>query len=195
MNWKWLPSVRPSMLRTSSPRDCWLSVNASAELLSGDGTVAAILEGTRRRLVIELSERELIEDYAPIRTAIESLGPRCSLAVDDAGAGFASLRHILEVRPASRARPASSMTGPPDEAHSPGTRGGCAGRQWKVRAVLHGSSDRPGGILETGSSADLLCDVRMARPRRLVPGARRKVPQHLDVADAVRPRIVPPHHS
>jgi EAL domain-containing protein (putative c-di-GMP-specific phosphodiesterase class I) len=50
--------------------------------------------------VIELSEHELIEDYAPIRTAIQSLGSRCSLAVDDAGAGFASLRHILEVRPA-----------------------------------------------------------------------------------------------
>jgi EAL domain-containing protein (putative c-di-GMP-specific phosphodiesterase class I) len=31
---------------------------------------------------------------------MRSLGPRCSLAVDDAGAGFASLRHILEVRPA-----------------------------------------------------------------------------------------------
>jgi EAL domain-containing protein (putative c-di-GMP-specific phosphodiesterase class I) len=82
------------------PRDCWLSVNASAELLSGDGTLAGILDGTRRRLVIELSEHELIQDYAPIRTAIQSLGPRCSLAVDDAGAGFASLRHILEVRPA-----------------------------------------------------------------------------------------------
>jgi len=29
-----------------------------------------------------------------------ALGPKVKLAVDDAGAGFASLRHILELRPA-----------------------------------------------------------------------------------------------
>ena len=82
------------------PKDCWLSVNTSADLLGDVGPLAAILKRTRRRLVIELSEHELIEDYAPITAAMRALGPRCSLAVDDAGAGFASLRHILEVRPA-----------------------------------------------------------------------------------------------
>jgi EAL domain-containing protein (putative c-di-GMP-specific phosphodiesterase class I) len=82
------------------PKDRWLSINTSADLLSDVGALSAILERTRRRLVIELSEHELIEDYAPITAAMRSLGPRCSLAVDDAGAGFASLRHILEVRPA-----------------------------------------------------------------------------------------------
>jgi EAL domain-containing protein (putative c-di-GMP-specific phosphodiesterase class I) len=82
------------------PQDCWLSVNATAELLSDPGALGAILDRTRRRIVIELSEHELVEDYAPIMAAMRSLGPRRSLAVDDAGAGFASLRHILEVRPA-----------------------------------------------------------------------------------------------
>ena len=82
------------------PRDCWLSVNASADLLSDARTLAAILARAQRRIVIELSEHELIEDYGPITAAMQVLGPRCSLAVDDAGAGFASLRHILEVRPA-----------------------------------------------------------------------------------------------
>lgn len=82
------------------PADCWVSVNASAALLTDTDTLAAILEPVRRPIVIELSEHELITDYEPISAAMRRLGPGCSLAVDDAGAGFASLRHILEVRPA-----------------------------------------------------------------------------------------------
>ena len=50
--------------------------------------------------MIELSEHEMISDYKPIGTAMRRLGPNRSLAVDDAGSGFASLRHILEVQPA-----------------------------------------------------------------------------------------------
>src|SRR5207244_6668945 len=50
-------------------------------------------------VVIELSEHDQIEDYAPIAAAFASLGPGRFLAVDDAGSGFASLRPSLEVRP------------------------------------------------------------------------------------------------
>jgi len=82
------------------PERTWLSLNASAELLIDTDTLASILEPIRQRVIIELSEHELITDYAPLAAAIERLGPARSLAVDDAGAGFASLRHILEVRPA-----------------------------------------------------------------------------------------------
>src|SRR5262249_19475652 len=81
------------------PKGCWLSVNASADMVVDGETLKSIVGRTRRRGVLEASEHELIADYAPVLAAIESLGPRCSLAVDDAGAGFASLRHILEVRP------------------------------------------------------------------------------------------------
>jgi EAL domain-containing protein (putative c-di-GMP-specific phosphodiesterase class I) len=82
------------------PDDTWLSVNSSAELLASANTLGTILRGVRRPIVIELSEHEVVENYAPIRTAIERLGRGRSLAVDDAGAGFASLRHILESQPA-----------------------------------------------------------------------------------------------
>src|SRR5262249_14503512 len=80
--------------------DCWLSVNPSPGLLTDTATLAPMLKPARRPIVIEISEHEAITDYAPIATALEQLGPDCSLAVDDAGAGFASLRHILEVKPA-----------------------------------------------------------------------------------------------
>ena len=39
-------------------------------------------------------------DYAVFRDSLARLGPSVRLAVDDAGAGFASLRHILELGPA-----------------------------------------------------------------------------------------------
>ncbi len=52
------------------------------------------------RVVIELTEHLPVEDYASLNRALgplRALGAR--IAVDDAGAGFASLRHILDLRP------------------------------------------------------------------------------------------------
>jgi EAL domain-containing protein (putative c-di-GMP-specific phosphodiesterase class I) len=82
------------------PAECWLSVNSSPELLADSGALAPILRPATRPIVIELSEHEAVADYEPIASALDRLGPERRLAVDDAGAGFASLRHILEIRPA-----------------------------------------------------------------------------------------------
>ena len=52
------------------------------------------------RVVLELTERLAVADYALLRAALEPLrrdGVR--LAVDDAGSGFASMRHILQLQP------------------------------------------------------------------------------------------------
>ena len=52
------------------------------------------------RLVLEVTERAPVNDYEPLAAALVSL--RCSgvrVAVDDAGAGFASMRHILQLQP------------------------------------------------------------------------------------------------
>ena len=48
--------------------------------------------------MLELTEHVPIDDYAVLRQAIADLGD-VGLAVDDAGAGYASFRHILELRP------------------------------------------------------------------------------------------------
>jgi EAL domain-containing protein (putative c-di-GMP-specific phosphodiesterase class I)/DNA-binding response OmpR family regulator len=53
-----------------------------------------------RDVVLEVTEHVAISDYARIREAVASLGDRVVLSVDDAGAGYASLRHILELQPA-----------------------------------------------------------------------------------------------
>jgi EAL domain-containing protein (putative c-di-GMP-specific phosphodiesterase class I) len=57
-----------------------------------------LVQATTRRLILELTEHVPVDDYAALRKAIATLG-NVELAVDDAGAGYASLRHILELRP------------------------------------------------------------------------------------------------
>jgi EAL domain-containing protein (putative c-di-GMP-specific phosphodiesterase class I) len=54
-----------------------------------------------REVILELTEHEVVTDYARIRDVARALGPRVSLAVDDAGAGYASMRHILELHPST----------------------------------------------------------------------------------------------
>ncbi len=78
----------------------WLHLNASPALIERHEPLASILATTDRHTVLEVTEHSKVEDYAAFRQAMATLGPRVSLAVDDAGAGYASLRHVLELRPA-----------------------------------------------------------------------------------------------
>ena len=82
------------------PRATWLNLNASPELIMAGQTLRLLLRKTRRRLVLEVTEHTAIADYVAFRETVAALGPKVQLAVDDAGAGFASLRHILELSPA-----------------------------------------------------------------------------------------------
>ena len=82
------------------PASAFLTLNVSPGVVLGSGgRLREMLRGTARRLVIELTEHVPIEDYAVLRAAIGALGS-VEVAVDDAGAGYSSLRHILELRPA-----------------------------------------------------------------------------------------------
>ena len=81
------------------PQDVFLSLNMSPGLVLGcSRRLRKMIGTTDRRLIVELTEHVPIDDYAAPRKAIETLG-KVELAVDDAGAGYASLRHILELRP------------------------------------------------------------------------------------------------
>jgi PAS domain S-box-containing protein len=79
------------------PPDIWLSVNFSPAALI-DGHAANVVRGVERQLVIEVTEHAQIKNYAAIRRALASMS-NCQLAVDDAGAGYTSLNHILELHP------------------------------------------------------------------------------------------------
>ena len=80
------------------PPNGYLSLNASPELVVS-GRLAPILAGVPRPIVLEITEHVEIDDYASLRRELKRLGSSVRLAVDDAGAGYASFRHILELAP------------------------------------------------------------------------------------------------
>jgi EAL domain-containing protein (putative c-di-GMP-specific phosphodiesterase class I) len=82
------------------PLDRWLSLNVSPGLLADTAALERVLAGSERQIVLELSEHEAVANYGVLTASLERLGPHVSLAIDDAGAGFSSLRHILETAPA-----------------------------------------------------------------------------------------------
>ena len=52
------------------------------------------------RVLLELSEHDQVEDYATLQAALEPFRARgLRLAIDDVGAGFSSLRHIVVTAP------------------------------------------------------------------------------------------------
>ena len=86
-----LPALLPEL---------FLSVNASPETVISDSFRTVFSDQDAKRIVIEITEHAPVEDYDALKSALgplRALGLR--LAVDDAGAGFASLRHILNLEP------------------------------------------------------------------------------------------------
>ena len=81
------------------PGNGWLSLNVSPALLLERARLRRCLDGQVRFAVLEVTEHVAIENYSAIRDAVSSIGADVRIAVDDAGAGFASFRHILELRP------------------------------------------------------------------------------------------------
>jgi EAL domain-containing protein (putative c-di-GMP-specific phosphodiesterase class I) len=82
------------------PADTWLNLNTSPQLILASSRLRHIVASAGRPIVLEITEHVAIADYVMFRRAMERLGPEVRIAIDDAGAGYASLNHILELRPA-----------------------------------------------------------------------------------------------
>lgn len=78
----------------------YLAVNASPETLVSN-EFARLIDGVdANRIVVEVTEHEVVREYDMLLCAIGELRKRgVRLAVDDAGAGFASFRHVVELSP------------------------------------------------------------------------------------------------
>jgi EAL domain-containing protein (putative c-di-GMP-specific phosphodiesterase class I)/DNA-binding response OmpR family regulator len=87
------------MAAPSLPADAWLSLNVSPELVTADGLLVDLLARTSRPIVLEITEHVPIADYDAFRTAIRALGTNIRSSIDDAGAGYSSFRHIVELAP------------------------------------------------------------------------------------------------
>jgi EAL domain-containing protein (putative c-di-GMP-specific phosphodiesterase class I)/CheY-like chemotaxis protein len=80
------------------PKGMFMAVNVSPATAERPDLLALLAGAQVDHVVLEVTEHARVEDYQRFRVAIarvRELGAR--LAVDDAGAGFASLRHILEL--------------------------------------------------------------------------------------------------
>ncbi|HEY7590351.1 MAG TPA: PAS domain S-box protein [Candidatus Limnocylindrales bacterium] len=80
------------------PAETWLNINVSPEVVLG-GLAETLIPPTARDVVLEITEHRAITDYARFREAVMPIRDRVRIAIDDAGAGFASLRHIVELAP------------------------------------------------------------------------------------------------
>lgn len=81
------------------PPGRWLALNVTPTLLVGSDDLDPILRHAGRDdLVLEISEMEPVHDYVALLEAIDALGASVQISVDDAGAGFARLAHILALR-------------------------------------------------------------------------------------------------
>lgn len=82
------------------PRDLYLTFNVSPDTIISGALAHAIARKHGRRVIVEITEHASVEDYAALSGALNDIRIKgVRLAVDDAGAGYASLRHILALQP------------------------------------------------------------------------------------------------
>lgn len=85
-------------LLPSIPEQYYITLNISPKYLASPYLQTMLDKSPLHRIILEVTERESIEDYHAFRRAIQPFRDRgMRLAVDDAGAGFASFQHILEL--------------------------------------------------------------------------------------------------
>ncbi len=77
-----------------------LSINCSPAAVL-DGSLARTLEfADLSRIVVEITEHATVDNYTTLAATLQPLRDRgARLAIDDAGAGYASMRHILNLQP------------------------------------------------------------------------------------------------
>lgn len=82
------------------PERITLSINSSPELIVSGRLDAALAAVDLSRIVLEITEHAAVTDYEALTTVLQPLRARgAHLAIDDAGAGYASMRHILHLHP------------------------------------------------------------------------------------------------
>jgi EAL domain-containing protein (putative c-di-GMP-specific phosphodiesterase class I) len=82
------------------PEHVYLSVNISPAAATSEDLADALEDVPVERLVLEITEHAEVADYEILNAAIARLRRRgARLAVDDTGAGFASMRHVLRLAP------------------------------------------------------------------------------------------------
>jgi EAL domain-containing protein (putative c-di-GMP-specific phosphodiesterase class I) len=87
--------------RRRLPPNCFLSLNVGPDALLDDRVAGTLREaGALGGVVVEITEQRAVDDYGALRARVDPLREAgAHLAVDDAGAGYASLSHVMALRP------------------------------------------------------------------------------------------------
>jgi EAL domain-containing protein (putative c-di-GMP-specific phosphodiesterase class I) len=81
------------------PADHYLSINASPETVLSGRLAPLLAASPHTNLVIEVTEHARVDDYPALRKALDGLRDHARIAIDDVGAGYSSLRHIIALEP------------------------------------------------------------------------------------------------
>jgi len=80
--------------------DAFLSVNCSPSATLDPGLMDLLTQMPPDRVVLELTEHDPVDDYGPLLGVLDRLRAQgVRIAIDDAGAGYSGLRHVLRLRP------------------------------------------------------------------------------------------------
>ncbi|MGE0027917.1 MAG: EAL domain-containing protein, partial [Thermoleophilia bacterium] len=91
---------RALALRDRIPGTAYLSVNMSPDAILTTEMESALGEGRLDGLVIEITEHDAVGDYARLAARLADYrGRGARVAIDDAGAGHASMRHVTQLSP------------------------------------------------------------------------------------------------
>jgi diguanylate cyclase (GGDEF)-like protein len=91
--------IRAAAMAGPPPDRAALFVNIGPAYLHDPGALA-LRQALPDRLVLELTEREAVEDYDGLRERIAAWRERgVRVAIDDTGSGWSTLRHVVQLRP------------------------------------------------------------------------------------------------
>ncbi len=92
-------AIATALAVTGRPPGTYLTLNLSPSALTSDA-VQAVLPPRLTDLVIEITENELLTDDPGFESALRDVRARGGrIAVDDAGAGYAGLKHVMRLAP------------------------------------------------------------------------------------------------
>ena len=82
------------------PADVAVTINLGPATVMSERVVDLLAGRALHRIVVEITEHARVDDYAALAAALRPYRDRgLRIAVDDAGAGYASLRHVLAIDP------------------------------------------------------------------------------------------------
>jgi diguanylate cyclase (GGDEF)-like protein len=148
------------------PDGALLFVNVSPALLMSPGA-ERLRRLLPRRLVLELTERDQIEDLAGLQEALEPwVRSGARLAIDDAGAGYSSLKQIVQLRPEFLKLDRSLITGIEQDHHRQAMVAALAGFASEIGANLVAEGVETPGELAwlRASEVTLVQGFLLARP-------------------------------